>query len=45
MKTEDLIVKQIFKKIVSNWDKIEDLEEGDSLTIGLKILFQICLAI
>lgn len=36
MKTEDLIVKQIFKKIVNNWDKIEDLEEDDSLTIWIE---------
>lgn len=36
MKTEDLIVKQIFKKIVNNWNQIEDLEEGDSLCIWIE---------
>lgn len=36
MKTEDLIVKQIFKKIVNNWNQIEDLEEGDSLYIWIE---------
>lgn len=38
MKNEDLIVKQIFKKIVNNWDKIEDLKEGDSLCIWIEVI-------
>lgn len=36
MKNEDLIVKQIFKKIVNNWDKIEDLKKSDSLCIWIE---------